>query len=80
MITPSLTVAIVKTLEPVQLVIDKIDSSEKLEINLPVNQKNEATFVNIRILSAKFRQGMVINNNNFLIFYFIYLLVVGKLG
>ena len=72
MITPSLPVAIVKTLEPIQLVIDKIDSTEKLEINLPGDQNNEATSVNIRILSAEFRQGMVINLNTAATLFFAF--------
>lgn len=59
MITPSLSVAVVKTIEPVLLITNKMDSNETVEVKPPLNQKNEAMPINIRILSAEFRQGMV---------------------
>jgi hypothetical protein len=58
-ITPGLPVAVVKTLEQIVLEIEKENSTETVKINPPLGRNSEITPLNIRILSAEFRLGMV---------------------
>ena len=59
LITPGLPVAITKIINPIVMNIEKENSTETIEVLPPVNRQNEITSLNIRILSAEFRQGMV---------------------